>query len=229
MAQKSIRKHVQSKAAENLALEKKKQKEFTKKVAEINPDDDMKDGTIYIGHLPRGFYEEQIRGYFTQFGTVNKVRLARSKKTGGYKGYGYIQFASDEVAKIAADAMNNYLMFDRLIKCEFVPNDKLHPAIWKGAKKRFVWLDRRQKHRALHNKVRSKEDIKKLHGKLLKKDTDKKAQLLSLGIQYDFPGYETIIKKSLKPKKLPTKVPPTPIGSRRKSTRRINNNPEETV
>ena len=40
----------------------------------------MKPGTIYIGHLPRGFYDEQLHGYFSQFGTVLKIRLARSKK-----------------------------------------------------------------------------------------------------------------------------------------------------
>merc|ERR1712121_255767 len=85
---------------ENIALDKDKQTEFAEKIKEIDADD--KPGTIYVGHIPHGFYENQIRDYFTQFGTVNKVRLARSKKTGGYKGYGYVQFAEEEVAKIAA-------------------------------------------------------------------------------------------------------------------------------
>ena len=94
-----------------------------------------KRGTMYIGHIPHGFYDTQIRDYFTQFGTVTRVRLARSKKTGGYKGYGYVQFAEEIVAKIAAEAMNNYMMFDRLLKCQFIPEDKLHPSVWKGANK----------------------------------------------------------------------------------------------
>jgi len=35
---------------------------------------------IYIGHIPHGFYEEQMRGFFSQFGIVTRVRLSRSKK-----------------------------------------------------------------------------------------------------------------------------------------------------
>ena len=37
-------------------------------------------GVVYIGHLPHGFYEEQLTGYFSQFGAVTKVRVARNKK-----------------------------------------------------------------------------------------------------------------------------------------------------
>lgn len=37
---------------------------------------------IYLGHIPHGFYEDQIQDFFSQFGTVNKVRLSRSKKVG---------------------------------------------------------------------------------------------------------------------------------------------------
>lgn len=35
---------------------------------------------VYVGHIPHGFYEEEMRGYFSQFGTVTRLRLARSKK-----------------------------------------------------------------------------------------------------------------------------------------------------
>lgn len=43
----------------------------------------MTPGVIYLGHIPHGFYENQIQDFFSQFGTVNKVRLSRSKKVGG--------------------------------------------------------------------------------------------------------------------------------------------------
>lgn len=35
---------------------------------------------IYIGHLPDGFFEAQMREYFNQFGTVKKVKVCRSLK-----------------------------------------------------------------------------------------------------------------------------------------------------
>lgn len=51
--------------------------------------DDLTPGVVYLGHIPHGFYEDQIRDFFSQFGTVNKVRLSRSKKVGGSHHFQY--------------------------------------------------------------------------------------------------------------------------------------------
>lgn len=37
---------------------------------------------IYLGHIPHGFYEKQMNGFFSQFGEIARLRLSRSKKTG---------------------------------------------------------------------------------------------------------------------------------------------------
>lgn len=60
-----------------------------------------------------------MTSYFSQFGKVNAVVLARSKKTGRSKGYGFVEFKEEEVAKIAAETMNNYLMCNRLLKSKY--------------------------------------------------------------------------------------------------------------
>lgn len=70
-------------------------------------------GIIYVGHIPHGFYEEQMRSYFKQFGRVRNVVICRSQKTDKAKGFGFVQFDDHDVAKIAAETMNNYLMFKR--------------------------------------------------------------------------------------------------------------------
>lgn len=70
-------------------------------------------GVIYIGHIPHGFYEEQMRQYFKQFGRVCNVIVCRSKKTNRSKGFGFVQFENQDVAKVAAETMDNYLMFKR--------------------------------------------------------------------------------------------------------------------
>lgn len=46
---------------------------------------DHPSGVIYIGHIPHGFYEEAMNGFFGQFGDVVRVRLSRSKKSGRCK------------------------------------------------------------------------------------------------------------------------------------------------
>ena len=37
-------------------------------------------GVMYVGHLSPEFLEPEIRGYFGQFGTIQRCRLSRSKK-----------------------------------------------------------------------------------------------------------------------------------------------------
>lgn len=39
-----------------------------------------KKGVIYVGHIPHGFFEQEMRGFFSQFGTVTRLRVARSRK-----------------------------------------------------------------------------------------------------------------------------------------------------
>ena len=35
---------------------------------------------IYVGHIPFGFFEEQMKQFFSQFGNVTRLRLARNPK-----------------------------------------------------------------------------------------------------------------------------------------------------
>jgi len=58
----------------------------------------IQDAVVYIGHLPHGFFEEQMKEYFTQYGEVLGVKLARARKTAKSKGYAFIQFKYPEVA-----------------------------------------------------------------------------------------------------------------------------------
>jgi len=70
-------------------------------------------GVLYVGHLPKGFNENEIKSFFAQFGQVTKLRVARSKKTARTKGYCFLEFAEAQVAVIAQKAMHNYMMFGR--------------------------------------------------------------------------------------------------------------------
>jgi nucleolar protein 15 len=39
-----------------------------------------KKGIIYIGHLPKGFNEQELRKFFEQFGEISRLRVSRSSK-----------------------------------------------------------------------------------------------------------------------------------------------------
>lgn len=178
-----------------LALDSNKQREFEDKVKGISAQaDDLTPGVIYLGHIPHGFYENQIRDFFSQFGTVNKVRLSRSKKTARSKGYAFVEFACDEVAKIVAETMHNYMMFGKLLKCKVIPNDKVHPRLWKGSDRKFRHIPRRKIEIKRQNKEKTDKEYEKQVSNILKKEQKKRKKMKDLGIDYEFPGYASEVK-----------------------------------
>lgn len=98
---------------------------------------DEESGTVYVGRIPHGFYEAQMKEYFSQFGDISRLRLSRNKRTGASKHFAFIEFKSNEVAKIVASTMDNYLLFGHILKCKYAEPGSLHPGVWKGADKKF--------------------------------------------------------------------------------------------
>ncbi|GKT49939.1 putative RNA-binding proteinc [Colletotrichum spaethianum] len=94
-------------------------------------------GVVFISRLPHGFYEHELKGYFSQFGPISRLRLARNKKTGASKHYAFIEFAEESTADIVSKTMDSYLLFGHILKVKTVPRDQLHEDVWKGANKRF--------------------------------------------------------------------------------------------
>lgn len=62
-----------------------------------------------------------LSGFFTQFGRVTKVRLSRNKKTGKAKHYAFLEFQYPEVAAVAAEAMDGYMMFKQKLSVHVMP------------------------------------------------------------------------------------------------------------
>ncbi|XP_032385272.1 MKI67 FHA domain-interacting nucleolar phosphoprotein [Etheostoma spectabile] len=179
-------------AKELLALNPKQESEFKKKVQEAKKNKSSKGGrltpgVVYVGHLPRGLFEPQLKTYFEQFGKVLRLRLSRSKKTGGSKGYAFIEFDCDEVARIVAETMNNYLMGERLIKCNVIPPEKVHEMLFVGSQREF----KKPSHPAVscYNKTHTEEQVTKMKDKLLRKEAKLRKRLAAHGIDYDFPGF----------------------------------------
>jgi hypothetical protein len=75
--------------------------------------------------------------YFSQFGRVTKLRLSRSKKSGKSKHYGFLEFASAEVAQIAAEAMDGYMLFTQKLTARVMAKEEVHADLFKGANRVF--------------------------------------------------------------------------------------------
>jgi hypothetical protein len=72
-------------------------------------------------------------GFFSQFGRVTRVRLSRNKRSTRSKGYAFVEFANKDVAAIAAEAMDGYMMFRQKLVVSVMPAAEVHAQLFKGA------------------------------------------------------------------------------------------------
>ncbi|GKV52319.1 hypothetical protein SLEP1_g58908 [Rubroshorea leprosula] len=67
------------------------------------------DRKLYVGNLHFNMTELQLRQIFEPFGPVELVQLPLDIETGQCKGFGFVQFAQLEHAKLAQSALNGKL------------------------------------------------------------------------------------------------------------------------
>jgi nucleolar protein 15 len=96
--------------------------------------DDEPSTVIYLGHIPNGFFEAEMKKFFAQFGPVVRVKHFRSSKTGGSKGYAFVEFSTSDVAQVVGEAMNGYFLGERRLVSHVVPKSKIHDGMFKKPK-----------------------------------------------------------------------------------------------
>lgn len=83
-----------------------------------------------------------MRAYFSQFGDILNLRLSRNRKTGRSKHYAFIEFQSDDVARIVAGTMDKYLLFGHILQVRYIPREQVHEQLFKNANRRFKTMPR---------------------------------------------------------------------------------------
>lgn len=163
---------------------------------------DDKPGVVYVGRIPHGFYEHEMKEYFKQFGPILKIRLSRNKKTGASRHIAWIQFESSTVAEIVAKTMDNYLLFNHILKVKVVPDEQLSANIWKGANKRFKKIPwNRMEARKLAEA--QPEHVWEKRNEREQRKRDKKAEKMkAIGYEFEVPklkSAEGVAKKAEQP------------------------------
>lgn len=146
-------------------------------------------GVLYIGRLPHGFYESQLKAYLSQFGDVTRLRISRNKKTGASKHYAFVEFADADVAKIVQETMHNYLIDGRLLQVKEISKDQVHPELWVGANRKFRKVPKDRLERVVRAREKTEEEEQRTEERKLKREQGRRQKLKDLGIEYDFPGY----------------------------------------
>eukprot|EP00347_Sterkiella_histriomuscorum_P006444 403352753 len=157
----------------------------------VKASDVNKKAIVYVGHLPKGFNEKQLKGFFEQFGSISKIRLSRSKKTSRSRGYAYLEYNDKETAAIASKAMNEYMLFGKQLDCHVVEN--AHRETFKNGNRDWKFIPTQVMFRNKKNSEKTDEDkAAKVKG-LLQKEKEKRDRLKELGIKYEFTGYSGLV------------------------------------
>ena len=62
---------------------------------------------LYVGNLPYQAEEAQLRALFEQDGRqVEEVKIVTDRETGRSRGFAFVEMASDDQARAAAEALN---------------------------------------------------------------------------------------------------------------------------
>eukprot|EP00768_Dysnectes_brevis_P004356 gnl/Dysnectes_brevis/312_a346_7160.p1 GENE.gnl/Dysnectes_brevis/312_a346_7160~~gnl/Dysnectes_brevis/312_a346_7160.p1 ORF type:complete len:195 (-),score=14.21 gnl/Dysnectes_brevis/312_a346_7160:39-584(-) len=149
---------------------------------------------VYVGHIPHGFYEHQMRGFFSQFGKIVNLRISRNKKTGKSKHYAFIEFESYKIAAKVASDMHGYLMFSHVLRVRQLNKSEVHHNIWRGANRQFKHVPTHHLHMKHHNAERDPDSTSKIVKRAKQRRKDKQARLDAMGLDYTIPAIKEIKK-----------------------------------
>lgn len=83
---------------------------------------------IYVGNLPYGISEDELRDIFSEYGEVSSANIITDKSSGRSKGFGFIEMSDNSEADKAIKALNESTIKGRQIKVnQAKPRDERPP------------------------------------------------------------------------------------------------------
>ncbi|XP_060994255.1 poly(U)-binding-splicing factor PUF60-like [Dama dama] len=84
---------------------------------------------VYIGNVPFGFSSEDLKKIFVVFGPIMSCQLLPSQENPQqHRGYGFIEYATPEAAKLAIETMNGFEVAGKQLKVNFATAMRNSPA-----------------------------------------------------------------------------------------------------
>ncbi|KAF5095601.1 hypothetical protein D0Z00_003078 [Geotrichum galactomycetum] len=152
-------------------------------------------GVLYIGRIPHGFYESQMRAYFGQFGDILHLRLSRNKKTGASKHYAFIEFVDADVARVVSETMDNYLLFGHILKVKLVPTEDVRDDLFVGANRKFTVVDWQGINQQKANEPKTRKSWDEIQERAKERREKAAERVKSLGIDYVYQATAASPKK----------------------------------
>ncbi len=62
---------------------------------------------LFVGGLPFSTTDDELKDGFSQYGTVTSAKVITDRETGRSRGFGFVEFESDDEGKAAIDGLDN--------------------------------------------------------------------------------------------------------------------------
>ncbi|HIJ79360.1 MAG: RNA-binding protein [Desulfobulbaceae bacterium] len=79
---------------------------------------------IYVGNLPHGVEEDELRGIFSEYGEIASISLIKDRFSGQSKGFGFVDMPNNSEADKVIKSLNKTTMQGRTIKVNQVEPPK---------------------------------------------------------------------------------------------------------
>lgn len=70
---------------------------------------------VFVGNLPFGVTEDQLRDLFGQHGEVSSIEIVKDRFTERSRGFGFVEMATDDAAAAAVAALNQHQIEGRAL------------------------------------------------------------------------------------------------------------------
>ena len=71
---------------------------------------------IYVSNLSFAIHDNELSGFFSEFGEVSSAKVIMDKTTSRSRGFGFVEMADDEAAKNAISELDGTTQDGRTIK-----------------------------------------------------------------------------------------------------------------
>lgn len=89
--------------------------------------------------------------------------------------------------------MHNYILFDRVLKCNVVEDKTRYSRIFAKWNKKFKFANKYKMYLNKQLQLKTKEEIKAKIKLILEKEDKRREKFKELGLNYSFPGFRAIV------------------------------------
>jgi RNA recognition motif-containing protein len=91
---------------------------------------------LYVGNLPFGISEDDLRKLFTEAGEVQSVKIVTDSYSGQSRGFGFVEMSSKEAAEKAISLVNGKSVMNRTLTVNEARPQKKRGGDFRGGRDR---------------------------------------------------------------------------------------------